>query len=147
MTLAPVRTRGVLLVEDDPADARFVQETLLEYGGTRTVTRVPDGRAALEYLQNPAHDRPDLIVLDLNLPRMNGSELLAILKRDASLRAIPVVVLAATTSSTHIGDAYRSHANACIAKPLDPDDFAQVVRRIGAFFLDTATVLPRSTGP
>jgi len=143
MALAPVRTRGVLLVEDDPSDARFVQEVLLKYGDTRAVTQVPDGRAALEYLQDPAQERPDLIVLDLNLPRMNGSELLAILKQDVSLRAIPVVVLAATTCSSHIGDAYRRHANAYITKPVDPDDFAQVVHRIGAFFLDTATVLPR----
>jgi CheY-like chemotaxis protein len=143
MPLIPVRPHGVLLVEDDPADAGFVQEALLRHGPTRSVTRVPDGVAALEHLRDPGRARPDLIVLDLNLPRMDGSVLLATLKNDVSLRAIPVVVFAATTSPARIGDAYRRHANAYVAKPVDPDEFEQAVHRIGAFFLDTAAVLPR----
>ncbi|MET9479601.1 response regulator [Streptomyces sp. NPDC006638] len=136
------RPYSVLLVEDDLADALLIEEALVGRGMARTISRVPDGLAALEHLRDPREERPDLIVLDLNMPRMNGRELLAVLKDDAALGTIPVVVLTTSAAPDDIKDAYRQHANAYVAKPVNLDEFITAVQGIDAFFLDTAT-LPR----
>src|SRR4051794_40463903 len=91
------RSYSVLLVEDDAADALLIEDALHEDGLARTLTHVVDGIEALEYLRNPMRELPDLIVLDLNMPRMNGRELLAVLRDDEDLGSIPLVVL--TTSA------------------------------------------------
>ncbi|WP_079124853.1 response regulator [Streptomyces lushanensis] len=134
---------GVLLVEDDPADAMLIEDALVERGMARTINQVTDGIAALEHLRDPAKPRPDLIVLDLNMPRMNGRELLAVLKNDASLGSIPVVVLTTSAAPDDVQDAYRKHANAYVAKPVNLDEFIAAVQGIDNFFLETATQLPR----
>lgn len=141
---APDRPYNVLLVEDDPADALLIEDALVERGMARTISQVNDGVAALEYLRDPARERPDLIVLDLNMPRMNGRELLTVLKDDAALRSIPVVVLTTSAAPDDIEDAYRQHANAYVTKPVNLDDFIQSVQGIDAFFLDTAAKPPRT---
>ena len=140
--LVPPRPYNVLLIEDDAADAMLVEEALVERGMTRSVSRVEDGVAALEFLRDPATPRPDLIVLDLNMPRMSGRELLAILKDDAGLSAIPVVVLTTSGAPDDIQSAYSQHANAYVTKPVNLDEFIESVHSIDAFFLDTAQPLP-----
>ncbi|MCK8677633.1 MULTISPECIES: response regulator [Streptomyces] len=142
MMTAPARPYDVLLVEDDVADAMLIQDALTERG-TRNLTQVDDGVAALEYLRDPESTRPDLIVLDLNMPRMNGRELLAVLKADEKLRTIPVVVLTTSSAPDDVTGAYRQHANAYVTKPVNLEDFERAVQSIDAFYLDTTTKLPR----
>jgi len=133
-----VRHYDVLLVEDDDADALLIEDFLLERSGVRTIHRVTDGVEALAHLRDPALPRPDLVILDLNMPRMNGRELLAILKNDENLRTVPIVVLTTSNSPEDVTTAYDRHANAYVTKPLSLDEFARAVRSIDAFFLDTA---------
>ncbi|MEU0126611.1 response regulator [Streptomyces sp. NPDC006289] len=140
--LAP-RSYTVLLVEDDMADAMLIEEALTEHGMARGIQRADDGVAALEYLRDPRTDRPDLIVLDLNMPRMNGRELLNVLKNDSDLSSIPIVVLTTSAAPDDIDDAYRQHANAYVTKPVNLDEFIETVQSIDSFFFDTATTLPR----
>ncbi|MFI6585688.1 response regulator [Embleya sp. NPDC050493] len=134
------RAYDVLLVEDDPADAMLIEEALREHGMARRITRVEDGVAALQHLRDRDLPRPDLIVLDLNMPRMNGRELLAVLKDDPELLSIPVVVLTTSASPEDVASAYERHANAYVTKPVNLDDFLRTVRSIDAFFLDTAVI-------
>ncbi|MGW2997444.1 response regulator, partial [Streptomyces sp. NPDC001193] len=110
---APARPFDVLLVEDDIADAMLIEEALAERGA-RNLVQATDGVAALEHLRNPDSPRPDLIVLDLNMPRMNGRDLLRILKSDADLQTIPVVVLTTSSAPDDVAGAYTSHANAYV---------------------------------
>ncbi|MFF3563568.1 response regulator [Streptomyces sp. NPDC002574] len=142
MMIAPVRPFDVLLVEDDAADAMLIEDALTACG-TRNLTQMEDGVAALDYLRDAANPRPDLIVLDLNMPRMNGRELLAVIKRDEDLRTIPVVVLTTSSAPDDVSGAYREHANAYVTKPVNLDDFERAVQSIDAFYLDTVTRLPR----
>ncbi|MCF3961152.1 response regulator [Streptomyces fuscigenes] len=137
------RTYSVLLVEDDPGDALLIQDALSEHGMARGITQVHDGLAALEHLRSAGNERPDLIVLDLNIPRMNGRELLAVLKDDPALSSIPVVVLTTSAAPDDIEDAYRQHANAYVTKPVNLDEFIDSVQSIDTFFLDTAILPPR----
>jgi CheY-like chemotaxis protein len=140
----PDRSYSVLLVEDDPADALLIEDSLVDRSEARDISHVFDGVAALEYLRDPGKERPDLIVLDLNMPRMNGHELLAVLKDDTELGSIPVVVLTTSSAPDDIEDAYRQHANAYVTKPLNLDEFTRSVQDIDAFFLDTAATPPRA---
>jgi len=141
--LAPARPRDILLVEDDAADAMLIEEALLQRGAARTITVVQDGIAALEYLRTADRAWPDVIVLDLNMPRMNGRELLSVLKDDPELKVVPVVVLTTSSSPDDVSGAYRRHANAYITKPVNLDDFIHAVQSIDTFFLDTAAGFPR----
>ncbi|MFD9464935.1 response regulator [Streptomyces sp. NPDC060027] len=143
MMTTPARPFDVLLVEDDMADALLIEEALSERGA-RNLVQVTDGVAALEHLRAPDTARPDLIVLDLNMPRMNGRDLLRILKADESLQTIPVVVLTTSTAPDDVADAYSSHANAYVTKPVNLEEFEQAVQSIDAFYLDTATRPPRN---
>ncbi|MEU9027167.1 response regulator [Streptomyces sp. NPDC048383] len=142
MMTAPARPYDVLLVEDDMADAMLIEEALSERG-TRNLVQVTDGVAALEYLRDPDSARPDLIVLDLNMPRMNGRDLLQILKNDEGFQTIPVVVLTTSAAPEDVSGAYSSHANAYVTKPVNLDEFERAVQSIDAFYLDTVTRLPR----
>ncbi|MER5201433.1 response regulator [Streptomyces sp. NPDC002755] len=142
MMTTPVRPFDVLLVEDDMADALLIEEALSERGA-RNLVQVTDGVAALEHLRSPSSARPDLIVLDLNMPRMNGRDLLRILKTDENLQTIPVVVLTTSAAPEDVTGAYSSHANAYVTKPVNLEEFEQAVQSIDAFYLDTATRPPR----
>ena len=133
------RQYTVLLVEDDDADAMLVEEALLDNDVARSVQRASDGVAALAYLRDSGSPRPDLIVLDLNMPRMNGRELLAVLKSDQVLACVPVVVLSTSAAPDDVAGAYREHANAYVTKPVNLDAFIEAVQSIDAFFLDTVT--------
>jgi CheY-like chemotaxis protein len=127
--------QSVLLVEDDRVDAMTVQRALRELNSPNPLHHVTDGEKALAYLHNPANPRPGLILLDLNMPRMNGLEFLARVKNDDQLKVIPVVVL--TTSREEMDRAHsfgRSVAGYMI-KPVDYDQFVEVMRTIKNYWM------------
>jgi chemotaxis family two-component system response regulator Rcp1 len=129
----------ILLVEDSPGDVRLTREALREGKVINQLQVVGDGVEALDYLfQRGAYvgaPRPDLILLDLNLPRKDGREVLAEIKADATLKRIPVVVLTTSQAEEDVLRSYNLHANCYIPKPVDFDRFIQVVRSIDAFWL------------
>jgi CheY-like chemotaxis protein len=140
------RAISILLVEDNPGDVRLTREALRE-GKVRNELQVArDGVEALDLLarRGPFADaaRPDLILLDLNLPRKDGREVLAELKADQNLRRIPVVVLTTSQAEKDIRASYDLHANCYISKPVDLDRFIEVVKSIDGFWLGVAA-LPR----
>ncbi len=129
----------ILLVEDNPGDVRLTQEVLKDGRIANTLRVVNDGVAALEYLRCEGEfadmSRPDLVLLDLNLPKMDGRDVLAAIKGDSDLRSIPVVVLTTSAAEVDILKAYDLHANCYITKPVDLNDFVEVVRSIEDFWL------------
>ena len=137
----------VLLVEDDPGDVLMTKEAFEEHKVGNRLNVVPDGVDALAYLrrEGPYADaaRPDLILLDLNLPRVDGREVLAEIKKDESLRSIPVVVLTTSQADEDILRSYQLHANAYVTKPVDFDQFIRVVRQIDNFFVSVVKLPPR----
>ncbi|MEO8430838.1 MAG: response regulator [Acidobacteriota bacterium] len=141
----PSSCAQILLVEDNPGDARLTREVFEEGRLTNHLHVVSDGVEAIRFLrkQGPyaSAPRPDLILLDLNLPRMDGREVLAEIKSDPSLQLIPVVVLTTSAAAQDIDTTYRLHANSFITKPVDLDQFIAVVRSIESFWL-TIVKLP-----
>jgi CheY-like chemotaxis protein len=135
----------ILLVEDDPGDVLMTQEALDHHKVRNALHVVSDGVEAMRFMrrEHPYEDapRPGLILLDLNLPRKNGQEVLAELKESPDLRVIPVVILTTSQAEEDILRSYNLHANAYIAKPVDFDRFVEVVRQIDDFFL-TVVKLP-----
>jgi CheY-like chemotaxis protein len=139
-----VRSLQILVVDDDDADALMISEAIESSGNDSTVERVADGREALDYLRREgrfadAH-RPDLILLDLNMPRMDGRETLAAIKADDDLKAIPVVILTTSGAAPDIVASYRHRANAYVTKPFGLDDFEATVRQIDKFYREVATL-------
>jgi CheY-like chemotaxis protein len=131
----------VLLVEDDPGDVVLIQEAF-EHNKVRNRLHVAgDGVEAMEFLRGGGGERPDLILLDLNLPRKDGREVLAEVKGDPELRSIPVVVLTTSKAEEDILRSYDLHANAYVTKPVDFNRFIEVVRQIDEFFV-TVVKLP-----
>ena len=137
---------NILLVEDNPADARLTFEALQEYKIRNQVYVVNDGVKAMAFLRRQdayaAMPRPDLIMLDLNLPRKDGREVLAELKSDDNLKRIPVVVLTTSQAEEDILKSYDLHANCFITKPLDLDRFFYVVKSIENFWMTIVTLPP-----
>lgn len=137
----------LLLVEDDPGDTLMIQEAL-EYNKVRNRLHcVTDGVEALDFLRgNGDHadaPRPDVVLLDLNLPRKDGREVLAEIKSDPDLRTIPVVVLTTSKAEEDIMRSYQLHANAYVTKPVDFARFIEVVRQIDEFFVAVVKLPPR----
>lgn len=136
----------ILLVEDNPGDARLAVEALKEAKVRNRLNIVEDGVKALDFLRRNGEyttaPRPDLVLLDLNLPRKDGRQVLAEMKQDPDLKRIPVVVLTTSQAEQDILKAYDLHANCYIAKPVDLDQFMAVVRSIEDFWL-TIVKLPR----
>lgn len=137
---------GVLLVEDDPGDVVIAREALKAGRVKSRLTVVPDGVEAMKYLRREngyaEAERPDLILLDLNLPKKSGHEVLAEVKADPALRRIPVVVLTTSAAAEDISRSYDLHANAFVTKPVDFDRFAAVVKQIDDFFMTVAELPP-----
>jgi CheY-like chemotaxis protein len=137
----------VLLVEDDPGDVLMTQEAFEEHKVRNRLTVVADGAEALAYLRREGAYadaiRPDLILLDLNLPRVDGREVLQVIKEDPDLRRIPVVVLTTSQADEDILRSYSLHANAYVTKPVDFDSFIAVVRQIDEFFVSVVKLPPR----
>jgi CheY-like chemotaxis protein len=142
------RLINILLVEDNPADVRLTQEALKEASHARTRLHVAgDGVEALEFLHRQGAfagaPRPDLMLLDLNLPRVDGRQVLAQVKADPDLRRIPVVVLTTSPSEDDILHAYDQHVNSYIRKPVDLDQFLHVLRAIDDYWLGSVSLPPR----
>ena len=129
----------VLLVEDDPGDVLLIREAFEFNKVHNNLNVVNDGEQALAYLRREGEYaeslRPDLVLLDLNLPRKDGREVLAEVKADERLRAIPVVVLTTSEAEEDVLKSYQLHANAYVTKPVDFERFVSIVRQIDDFFV------------
>jgi two-component system, chemotaxis family, response regulator Rcp1 len=130
----------ILLVEDNPGDVRLTQEALRDAKVRNNMGVAIDGVEALAYLRQEGEFakafRPDLILLDLNLPRKNGFELLDIIKGDNNLRRIPVVILTTSQAEQDVIRSYNLHANAYVTKPVDLEQFVKVIKSIEGFWLE-----------
>jgi len=137
----------VLLVEDDPGDVLMTREAFEEHKLRNRLSVVSDGDEALAYLRQEGvysdAPRPDLILLDLNLPRRDGRDVLSEIKSDPELRSIPVVVLTTSQADEDILRSYQLHANAYVTKPVDFERFVTVVRQIDEFFVSVVKLPPR----
>jgi CheY-like chemotaxis protein len=143
----PVRAIEVLLVEDDPGDVLMTKEAFQDNKVVNSLHVVSNGVDALAFLrrEEPYTDvpTPDLILLDLNLPRMDGREVLAEVKSDEALRRIPIVILTTSEAEEDVLRSYHLHANAYVTKPVDFDAFVKVVRQVDDFFLSVVRLPPR----
>jgi len=143
----PPQSVDILLVEDNPGDVRLIQEALQSGKLLNRIATVSDGQKALAYLRKQGSyaqaPRPDLILLDLNIPRKDGREVLAEIKADPLLRSIPVVIVTSSHAEEDILRSYNTHANCYVTKPVDLEKFVAVVRAIEEFWV-TIVKLPRS---
>ena len=141
----------ILLVEDSPTDQLFAREALAAANLPHRLHIVDDGVEALAFLRRSgsyaASPRPDLVLLDLNLPRKDGREVLAELKADAHLSTIPVIVLTTSTTDEDVARAYGLRANCYIAKPVDFEQFKRVIQAIQLFWFEVAKLPPRADAP
>jgi len=144
MNPKPFNTVEILLVEDNPADVLMTRSAFEDFKVRNTLHVVEDGVQALEYLRSEGDfagkPRPDLIMLDLNLPRKNGHEVLAEIKSDPILRNIPVVVLTTSKSEQDVLGAYNLHANCYIVKPVGFAKFVEAVKSIKNFWFSLVTL-------
>lgn len=136
----------ILLIEDNPGDARLTQEALKDGKMKNNLHIVYDGVEATDFLfkRNKYKDapRPDLIILDLNLPKKNGHEVLAEIKADETLKSIPVVILTTSKAEEDILKSYKSHANCFLTKPIDLIEFFEMIKSIEGFWF-TLVKLPK----
>jgi chemotaxis family two-component system response regulator Rcp1 len=144
MTQRPIE---ILLVEDNPGDVRLTLEAFKEGGALNNLTVMSDGVEAIAYLRQQGRYEnsvlPDLVLLDLNLPKKDGREVLAEIKADEHLLKIPVVILTTSAAEEDIARAYSAHANCYITKPVELDQFLRVVRSIESFWLTLAKLPSR----
>lgn len=144
--ITTLRPCDVLLVEDNPSDVYLTQVAFRRSRSDSQIHVVEDGIQAMAFLRRElpydAAPRPDLVLLDLNLPRKDGFKVLQEMKSDPELRPIPVIVLTTSTAEADVLRCYESHANCYIAKPVDFDHFERVVREIESFWFNVAA-LPR----
>ncbi len=138
---------NILLIEDNPGDVRLVMEALKESKVHNTLHPVQDGIEAIEFLRKQGKftsaPRPDLILLDLNLPRKDGRAVLSEIKSDEDLRRIPVVILTSSMSEEDIMKSYNSYANCYINKPVDLDNFIDIIKSIVNFWLTIIRLPPK----
>jgi CheY-like chemotaxis protein len=148
MSTESVSPIEVLLVEDDPGDVLMTQEAFAEHKVRNRLAVVSDGDEAIAYLRRQGRYadavRPDLVLLDLNLPRRDGRQVLAEIKSDQDLRQIPVVVLTTSQADEDILRSYALHANAYVTKPVDFERFIEVIRQIDNFFITVVKLPPGS---
>lgn len=134
-----IKTVDILLVEDNPGDMRLTEEALKDGKVQNTLYKVENGLEAMSFLRNEGKyvgvARPDLILLDLNLPLKDGREVLEEIKSDQELKRIPVIVLTTSNAETDVLKSYDLHANAYINKPVDLDQFIKVIGTIEEFWL------------
>ncbi len=151
MHVAPhTRPVEILLVEDKPVDVRMTQEAFKDYAVANNLHVTTDGEAALDFIYQRGTykdaPRPDLILLDLNLPKRDGREILDEVKADDNLRAIPIIVLTSSDIEKDIMGSYCRHANAFVTKPNELDDFVAMMKTIADFWL-TFVKLPHKPAP
>jgi CheY-like chemotaxis protein len=148
MTTVDARPVEILLVEDSPSDTELTIEALKEAKVRNNLSVVEDGVEALAFLRRQGSyakaPRPDLVLLDLNLPRKDGREVLAEIKADDELKSIPVVVLTTSRAEEDVCRAYKLHANCYVSKPVDFEQFLEVVKSIENFWLFLVTLPPGS---
>ncbi len=129
----------ILLVEDNPGDVRLTREALRGAKVANDLRVVGDGEEAIEYLRRRGRyvdaPRPDIVLLDLNLPRLDGRDVLIDIKRDPDLAKIPIIVLTSSSAERDIQSAYELHANCYISKPVDFTEFIEAVRSLEGFWL------------
>lgn len=144
--LTPTRPIEILLVEDDPGDVLMTREAFDDYKIANRLTVVSNGEDAIAYLRKQGRfadaRTPDLVLLDLNLPRRNGREVLSDIKGDPLLRRIPVVILTTSEAEEDVIAAYDLHANAYVRKPVDFEQFVKAVRAIDDFFITVVRLPP-----
>jgi two-component system, chemotaxis family, response regulator Rcp1 len=144
----PVR---VLLVEDNQGDRRLTQEAFLGTNNSIQLLLVSDGMEAIAFLQHEGAyvhaPRPDIILLDLNLPKMDGRALLAQIKADDELKTIPTVVVTSSEADSDVINSYKLHANSYVTKPMHLSDFHRLVKSINDFWLASAKGMPSPTAP
>lgn len=128
----------VLVVDDEDSDVRLLVEAFREAGLPHRLDGCHDGEGALAYLRDPSKARPDLILLDINLPRKNGHEVLAAIRSDDSLAVIPVLMLTSSAADRDVTAAYRGFANGYVVKPVDVEALLDVARTIDAFWFKLA---------
>ena len=137
----------ILMVEDNPSDVRLTREAFKDAKVLNNMSVATDGEDALKFLkrEGPYKDapRPDLILLDLNLPKMNGKEVLGEIKRDPDLKRIPVVVLTTSDNEQDVRKAYDLHVNAYVRKPVDLDQFIKIVEAVEGFWLSVVKFPPK----
>jgi len=126
--------KTILLVEDDQVDAMTVKRALVDAGATSLVVHVTNGESALAYLRSDVNVRPYLILLDLNMPKMNGLDFLQTMKADPALSGIPVVVLTTSVSQDDISDSFRASVAGYITKPVDYPQFVAKIRAIEQYW-------------
>jgi len=144
---ASTNTADILLVEDNPGDIRLTREAFEESRIANTLHVVTDGVEALEFLRRegeyPDAPRPDIILLDLNLPRMNGDELLEHLREELpDLSRIPVIILTSSKTEEDIVKSYELRANAYMTKPVDPAEFIETIQTFNTFWLEVVRLPP-----
>ncbi len=131
---------NILLVEDNKGDIELTRESLSRGKLKNKLTVIEDGESALNYLYKRAPyadvERPDIVLLDLNLPKVSGRDILKALKQDDSLKDIPVIILSSSQDAFDIKEAYQLHANCFVSKPVSLDSFIQVVQSIESFWID-----------
>ena len=144
---ATCRPIEILMVEDNPGDVRLTLEALKEGKVRNNLHTVEDGEEAMKFLRHQdtyaKAPRPDLVLLDLNLPKKNGREVLAEIKADPDLKRIPVVILTVSEAEQDIIKSYNLHANCYITKPVNLEQFIQVVKSIEDFWLTIVMLPPR----
>jgi|WetSurMetagenome_2_1015567.scaffolds.fasta_scaffold822096_2 two-component system, chemotaxis family, response regulator Rcp1 len=138
------KTQNILLVEDNPADILLTREAFKEGTIPHNMTAVNDGVEAVSYLKRAGKYadavRPDIILLDINLPKKNGFEVLAEIKQDQDLKHIPAIVLSTSGSKHDIRKAYELHANCYLIKPVELEDFLRVIRSLEDFWFNVAAI-------
>jgi CheY-like chemotaxis protein len=131
------RRARILVVDDSRADVRLLREAVREETINAELHAVEDGEHALEHLRGGG-EWPDLVLLDLNLPRKDGREVLAAIKSDPDLKSIPVIILSTSAAPDDVADCYALHANSYLVKPMGLDEFGALVRALDAFWLRAA---------
>ena len=144
LTESNARSIEILLVEDNPGDARLTIEAMREAKLSNRLHVVEDGVEAMQFLRREGRfgdaPRPDLILLDLNLPKKDGREVLAEVKSDPALKRIPVVVLTTSRAEQDVLSAYDLHANCYVTKPVDLEQFMKIVKQIDEFWIKLVTL-------
>ncbi len=148
MKLANLNSIDILIVEDNPGDARLIMEVLNENKIFNSVYIVKDGVEAMDFLHTKGKyqesPKPDLIILDLNLPRKDGREVLAEIKSDDELKRIPVVIMTISQAEEDIFKSYNLHANCFVTKPIDLDQFIKVIKSIEDFWFSVVKLPPKN---
>ena len=142
------RCGEILLVEDSIKDARLIQEVLQEQGGKHRLQVARDGREALQMLRGERPDvgpvRPDLVLLDVNLPSLSGIEVLSCIKCDPALKALPVLMLSTSRADRDVADCYARHANGYLVKPTSYDEFARLIELTLQYWLQHSQLPPKA---